>query len=210
MAGLGGKSGRGFLWLIFTGPWARLEGERLPYKTVQSKKFRSILPTKKSKNRCSSQSKITFQRVLARTSTGERRPCGLAYWMFLIFLLLFGSSQKEGERFPNKTLQSKKLQSPPQPTKAKNQRSPLTTDTIPACVGPNIHGGAEAMGAGRLDVLDHFASFWIKPKRRRTAAPENCSVKKASVHYSSNSKRHAFSAHAGLYSGHSGSFSTLF
>jgi hypothetical protein len=31
--------------------------------------------------------------------------------MFLIFLLLFGSSQKEGERLPNKTVQSKKLRS---------------------------------------------------------------------------------------------------
>jgi hypothetical protein len=67
-----------------------------------------------------------------------------------------------------------------------NQKSKEPTlvpikDNIPACAGPNIHGGAEAMRAGRLDVLDLFASFWIKPKRRRTAAPENSSVKEAPV-----------------------------
>jgi hypothetical protein len=94
--------------------------------------------------------------------------------MFLIFLLLFGSSQKEGELFPNKTVQSKKLWSPPQPTKAQNRRSPPTTDHFPTCAGPNIHGGAEAWRVGRLDVLDLFASFWIKPKRRRTAPKHNC------------------------------------
>jgi hypothetical protein len=98
--------------------------------------------------------------------------------MFLIFLLLFGSSQKEGDRFPNKTVQSKKLQSPSQPTKTQNRRSFPKTDRVPACVGPNIHGGAEALRAGRLDVLDLFASFWIKPKRRRTAPKQNRSVKR--------------------------------
>jgi hypothetical protein len=56
-----------------------------------------------------------------------------------------------------------------------------TTDHFPTCVGPNIHGGAEAWRAGRLDVLDLFASFWIKPKRRRTVAPENRLVKEAPV-----------------------------
>jgi hypothetical protein len=32
-----------------------------------------------------------------------------------------------------------------------------------------------------LDVLDLFASFWIKPKRRRTVAPESSSVNQAPV-----------------------------
>jgi hypothetical protein len=32
-----------------------------------------------------------------------------------------------------------------------------------------------------LDVLDLFASFWIKPKRRRTVAPKNRSVNEAPV-----------------------------
>jgi hypothetical protein len=31
--------------------------------------------------------------------------------MFLIFLLLFGSSQKEGDRWPDKTVEAKKHQS---------------------------------------------------------------------------------------------------
>jgi hypothetical protein len=48
----------------------------------------------------------TSHRASARTSTGERRPGGRADWMFLIFLLLFGSSQKEGVRFPNTTVES--------------------------------------------------------------------------------------------------------
>jgi hypothetical protein len=51
-----------------------------------------------------------------------------------------------------------------------------TTDHFPTCVGPNIHGGAEAWRAGRLDVLDLFASFWIKPKRRGTVPKQNRSV----------------------------------
>jgi hypothetical protein len=100
--------------------------------------------------------------------------------MFLIFLLLFGSSQKEGVRLPNKTVQSKKHWSF-RPTKAQNRRSPQKKDRVPTCVGPNIHGGAEAPRAGRLDVLDLFASFWIKPKRRRTAPKQNRSVKKVPV-----------------------------
>jgi hypothetical protein len=50
------------------------------------------------------QQQTTTLRALARTSTGEQRPCGQADWMFLIFLLLFGSSQKEGVRFSNKTV----------------------------------------------------------------------------------------------------------
>jgi hypothetical protein len=68
-----------------------------------------------------------------------------------------------------------------QTKKAKNRRSLPTTENFPACAGPNIHGGAEALRAGRLDVLDLFASFWIKPKRRRTVAPENRLVKEAPV-----------------------------
>ena len=52
------------------------------------------------------QQQTTSQRASARTSTGERRPCGLADWMFLIFLLLFGSSQKEGVRLPDTTVES--------------------------------------------------------------------------------------------------------
>jgi hypothetical protein len=97
--------------------------------------------------------------------------------MFLIFLLLFGSSQKEGERLHQKTVQSKKLRSFKPPKKAKNRRSSPKTDRVPTCVGPNIHGVAEAPRAGRLDVPDLFASFWIKPKRRRTVASEYRSVK---------------------------------
>jgi hypothetical protein len=85
--------------------------------------------------------------------------------MFLIFLLLFGSSQKEGERLNLKTVQSKNVVL----VKHKSKEPTLfpIKDNFPACVGPNIHGGAEAMRAGRLDVPDLFASFWIKPKRRR-------------------------------------------
>jgi hypothetical protein len=49
---------------------------------------------------------IPSQCALARTSTGEQRPGGRTDWMFLIFLLLFGSSQKEGVRFPNTTVES--------------------------------------------------------------------------------------------------------
>jgi hypothetical protein len=56
-----------------------------------------------------------------------------------------------------------------------------TADNFPTCVGPNIHGGAEAMRAGRLDVLDLFASFWIKPKRRGTAPFQNRSVKEPTL-----------------------------
>ncbi len=72
------------------------------------------------------------------------------------------------------------------PVTIPNQKSTEPTlfpikDNIPVCVGPNIHGGAEAMRAGRLDVLDLFASFWIKPKRRSTVKPENRSVKEAPV-----------------------------
>jgi hypothetical protein len=133
---------------------------------------------KKAKNRRSSQQQTTFLRALARTSTGERRPGGQADWMFLIFLLLFGSSQKEGERLHQKPFQSKKHRTPSQTKKAKNRCSSPKTDRVPACVGPNIHGGAEALRAGRLDVLDLFASFWIKPKRRRTAPKQNRSVKR--------------------------------
>jgi hypothetical protein len=69
----------------------------------------------------------------------------------------------------------------PKPTKAQNRRYPPKTDRVPTCAGPNIHGGAEAWRAGRLDVLDLFASFWIKPKRRRTVAPKNRSVNEAPV-----------------------------
>jgi hypothetical protein len=66
-------------------------------------------------------------------------------------------------------------------TKAKNRRSSPKADLIPTCAGPNIHGGAEAWRAGRLDVLDLFASFWIKPKRRSTVAPEYRSVKEPTL-----------------------------
>jgi hypothetical protein len=61
---------------------------------------------------------IPSQCALARTSTGERRPGGRTDWMFLIFLLLFGSSQKEGVRLPYQTVQSKKFRSPPQTKKS--------------------------------------------------------------------------------------------
>jgi hypothetical protein len=57
---------------------------------------------KKQRTDALPQQQTTTLRALARTSTGEQRPGGLADWMFLIFLLLFGSSQKEGERFPTK------------------------------------------------------------------------------------------------------------
>jgi hypothetical protein len=136
---------------------------------------------KKHRTDARPQQKITSLCALARTSTGEQRACGLADWMFLIFLLLFGSSQKEGVRLHYKAVQSKKLRSIiPNKYHQKPTLVP-TTDNFPTCVGPNIHGGAEALRAGRLDVLDLFASFWIKPKRRRTVAPENRLVKEAPV-----------------------------
>ena len=73
--------------------------------------------------------------------------------------------------------------------KTKNQRSSPSTDHLPVCVGPNIHGGAEAWRADRLDVPDLFASFWIKPKKRRTAPLQNRSVKKVPV-TTPNQKKH--------------------
>jgi hypothetical protein len=143
---------------------------------------------KKQRTDALPQQQTTTLRALARTSTGEQRPCGLADWMFLIFLLLFGSSQKEGVRLHYKAVQSKKLRSIiPNKYHQKPTLVP-TTDNFPTCVGPNIHGGAEALRAGRLDVLDLFASFWIKPKRRRTAPKQNRSVKEAPVN--SNNKKH--------------------
>jgi hypothetical protein len=55
--------------------------------------------------------------------------------MFLIFLLLFGSSQKEGERFPDKVVESKKFRSFKSP-KAQNQRSyPKKTTNFSMCDG---------------------------------------------------------------------------
>jgi hypothetical protein len=45
------------------------------------------------------------------------------------------------------------------------------------------------MRAGRLDVLDLFASFWIKPKRRRMVAPENRLVKEAPVNSNKQKQR---------------------
>jgi hypothetical protein len=80
-----------------------------------------------------------------------------------------------------KAVQSTKLRSPPQPPKSKKRRSSPTTDNFPACAGPNIHGGAEAWRAGRLDVPDLFASFWIKPKRRRSVPKQNRPVNEAPV-----------------------------
>ena len=87
-----------------------------PNQNGSVKKARSPSQTKKAKNRRSSLSKITFQRALARTSTEEAGPCGQADWMFLIFLLLFGSSQKEGERLHYKAVQSKNTALPQQQT----------------------------------------------------------------------------------------------
>ena len=66
---------------------------------------------KKHRTDALSQQRITSLCAPARTSTGERRPGGRADWMFLIFLLLFGSSQKEGDRWPDKTVEAKKHQS---------------------------------------------------------------------------------------------------
>jgi hypothetical protein len=40
-----------------------------------------------------------------------------------------------------------------------------------------------------LDVLDLFASFWIKPKRRGTVPKQNCSVKKAPVTIPTNKSK---------------------
>jgi hypothetical protein len=60
---------------------------------------------------------------------------------------------------------------------SKNPKLFPTTVNFPTCAGPNIHGGAEALLAGRLDVPDLFASFCIKPKRRRTAPKQNRLVK---------------------------------
>ena len=82
---------------------------------------------------------------------------------------------RQGYGSQSKRVQSKKRLSFKQ-TKEQNQRSPPSTDHFPTCVGPNIHGGAEAWRAGRLDVLDLFASFWIKPKRRGTVLKHNRSV----------------------------------
>jgi hypothetical protein len=86
-------------------------------------------------------------------------------------------AKKKENGSPTKPFSQKSSGHNPKPKKAQDRRSFPTSDNFPACAGPNIHGGAEAPRAGRLDVLDLFASFWIKPKRRSTVASEYRSVK---------------------------------
>jgi hypothetical protein len=130
------------------------EGERLPNTTFQSKKFRSPPQPTKAQNRRSSQQRITSQRAPARTSTEEQRPCGLADWMFLIFLLLFGSSQKEGERLHPKTVQSKTDTIPQQ--QITSQRAPAMGP--PQC--PAEHYGENGLTKVNSRLADYKSALF--------------------------------------------------
>jgi hypothetical protein len=130
---------------LFASFWIKPKKRRTaPLQNRSVKKVPVTTPNqKKHRTDALSQLQTTFLRAPARTSTGEQRPRGLADWMFLIFLLLFGSSQKEGERLHQKTVQSKTSGQSNKSTEP--TLSPFTTN-FPTCPGP----GQSSMPCGIL------------------------------------------------------------